>query len=153
MFDKTLDASPQSHSLYDTDFVAWAEQTAQLLREQRFGELDLENLIEEIEALSRSDKREIRSRLIVLLSHLLKQVYQSEKRSSSWTSTISEQRQQISLILEDSPSLNRYLTEVLDSCYAKSRLRAAEETELPIATFPERCLFDPDQILEIGWMP
>lgn len=153
MFDKTLDASPQSHSLYDTDFVAWTEQTAQLLREQRFSELDLENLIEEIESLTRSDKREIRNRLITLLSHLLKYGYQVAHRSNSWISTIVEQRRQICLLLEDSPSLKNYLSQIFADCYTKARKEAEEETGLPITIFPERCPFDPAQILEMGWMP
>ena len=72
------DRAPVKPGLYETDFVAWAETTAQLLQENQFAEIDLDNLIEEVEALSRSDKREIRSRLIKLLSHLLKRAYQPE---------------------------------------------------------------------------
>jgi hypothetical protein len=139
--------------LYETDFAKWLETTAQLLKEQRFTELDLDNLIEEIEALSRSDKREIRSRLIKLLSHLLKYTYQPEKRSKSWTSTILEQRRQISLILEDSPSLRNYVTEVFTSCYEKARHEAVDETELFIDQFPPTCPFAEADVLTDGWLP
>jgi Domain of unknown function DUF29 len=144
--------TPVKPELYETDFVAWAETTAQLLRENRFAELDLDNLIEEVEALSRSDKREIRSRLIKLLSHLLKFAYQPEKRSDSWMATILEQRRQIELLLEDSPSLENYLNEVFPGCYAKARTEAAEEMRVAIATLPQVCPFAIEHVL-VNWLP
>ena len=134
-------------TLYDTDFAIWLDQTAQLLKENRFTEIDRDNLIEEIESLSRRDKRELRSRLIVLLSHLLKYRYQPEKRSQSWLDTIAEQRRQIELILEDSPSLKNYLGEVFSTCYAKSRTDAAQEAQLAIAVFPESAPFTQEEVL------
>jgi hypothetical protein len=146
-------SSTALQQLYETDFAEWLDATAQLLKEQRFTELDLDNLIEEIEALSRSDKREIRSRLIKLLSHLLKYTYQPEQRSKSWTSTILEQRRQISLILEDSPSLRNYVIEVITSCYEKARREAADETELAIDLFPQSCPFAEADVLADGWLP
>jgi hypothetical protein len=139
--------------LYETDFAAWAETTAQLLRENRFAEIDLDNLIEEVEALSRSDKREIRSRLIKLLSHLLKYAYQPEKLSDSWMATILEQRRQIDLILEDSPSLKNYLDEVFPGCYAKARVEALGEMGGSIATLPEACPFASENVLTSNWLP
>jgi Domain of unknown function DUF29 len=143
----------QLTTLYETDFSAWLEQTAQLLKEQRFTEIDLENLVEEIESLSRRDKRELQSRLIKLLSHLLKHVYQPERRGTSWRSTINEQRRQILLILKDSPSLKRYVTEVFAECYAKARDEAADETELDLSTFPESCPFAEVDVLTERWLP
>ncbi len=43
--------------LYDTDFYSWTERQAQLIREGRLSELDLENILEEIESMGRSDYR------------------------------------------------------------------------------------------------
>lgn len=150
-----LDPRPpvKPDQLYESDFAVWAETTAQLLREKRFAEIDLDNLIEEVEALSRSDKRELRSRLIKLLSHLLKYVYQPEKRSDSWTATILEQRRQIELILEDSPSLKNYFDEVFPTCYAKARTEAAGETGKAIALLPEICPFSLEDVLVGSWLP
>jgi hypothetical protein len=147
------DQSQQLASLYETDFAQWVESTVQLLRKRQFADIDLENLIEEIEALSRRDKREIRSRLIKLLSHLLKHAFQPESRSSSWISTIIEQRRQIILILEDSPSLREYLTENYAGCYTKARKEAADETGLELITFPDRCPFTETDVLTEGWLP
>jgi hypothetical protein len=159
MVDNAIDRSSQIHqshsaqTLYDTDFAVWIEHTAELLKQQRFSELDLENLIEEIEALGRSDRREIRSRLIVLLAHLLKFAYQPDRRSRSWTATILEQRRQIRLILADSPSLKRYLSDIFAACYVEAREEAAEETGLELATFPETCPFGETESLERHWWP
>ena len=135
-------ANTKTDKLYDRDFSQWAEMTAQLLEEKRFGDIDLENLVEEVRALSRSDKREIRSRLIKLLSHLLKYNYQPQKRTDSWLSTISEQRRQILLIFEDSPSLQNYYDEFFNACYEKARIEAAQETKLAIKIFPLVCPFN-----------
>ena len=132
----------KTDKLYDRDFSQWAEMTAQLLEEKRFDDIDLENLVEEVRALSRSDKREIRSRLIKLLSHLLKYNYQPQKRTDSWLSTISEQRRQILLIFEDSPSLRNYYDEFFNACYEKARIEASQETKLAIKIFPLVCPFN-----------
>ena len=70
--------------LYNRDFYAWGLHQAELLRAGRFGEIDIENIAEEIESLSRSDKRELSRRLSVLMLHLLKWRYQPEFRSQSW---------------------------------------------------------------------
>ena len=146
-------AAQQLAKLYDTDFAQWIDKTVQLLEEQRFAEIDLTNLIEEVESLGKRDKREILNRLIVLLLHLLKYAYQVEKRSNSWLSTINEQRRQIMIVLKDSPSLRNYLTENLAECYTKARREARDETGLSITTFPEDCPFVEVDVLTEGWLP
>lgn len=140
-------------SLYETDFAVWLDYTAQLLREKRFHDVDLDHLIEEIEALSRRDKREIRSRLIVLLLHLLKYRYQPQNLSQSWLQTIAEQRRQLDLILEDSPSLKNYVSEVFMVCYLKARTDAAQETQLDIVVLPDVCPFTQAETLDSDWLP
>ncbi|MFM5983193.1 MAG: DUF29 domain-containing protein [Sphaerospermopsis kisseleviana] len=124
-------ATPQLKSttktnLYEQDFYLWIETTAQHLRKGDFTEVDLGNLIEEIESMGRSEKRELKSRLIVLLMHLLKWHYQPEKRSASWQSTITEQRICLEELLEDSPSLQPLFTELFADCYNKARLKASQ---------------------------
>ncbi|NJO93400.1 MAG: DUF29 domain-containing protein [Hydrococcus sp. RM1_1_31] len=129
------------NSLYEQDFSLWLETTADLLRKKDFARLDLENLIEEIEAMGRSEKRELYNRLIVLLMHLLKWEYQPSHRSNSWLSTINEQRRQIIKLLADSPSLKNYLQENFPECYQIARKDASSETGLPIENFPEQFTF------------
>ncbi len=142
-----------SPTLYETDFNQWIEETAKTLKEGNFQDLDLENLIEEIQSMGSNDRREIKSRLIVLIMHLLKCQYQPKKQTRSWIATINTQRNEIELVLEDSPSLRPYLTANIANCYQKARLDAATETKLPLKTFPLECPFTQEQILRAGWFP
>jgi hypothetical protein len=135
------------NSLYEQDYLLWLETTADLLRKKEFARLDLENLIEEIESMGRSEKRELYNRLIVLLMHLLKWEYQPSHRSNSWLSTINEQRRQIIKLLADSPSLNNYLQENFQQCYQIARRDASSETGLPINSFPEEFAFFQENLL------
>jgi hypothetical protein len=138
---------------YDEDFVGWLEDQAQRARRGQAGELDLENIAEELEGMARSDRREIRNRLIVLLIHLLKYSAQPRRRSSGWLATIGEQRSRIATVIDDSPSLKSFPGSILEHCYADARSRAALETGLPESGFPERCPFGVDQLLDRRWLP
>ncbi|MBV9385255.1 MAG: DUF29 domain-containing protein [Chroococcidiopsidaceae cyanobacterium CP_BM_ER_R8_30] len=107
-----LSDSPSLKNLYEQDYNQWIQEIVRLLKEQKFEELDLPNLIDEVEELSGSQRRELKNRLRVLLMHLLKWEYQSQKRPESSIGTIVEQRRQIESILEASPSLMPYLIEI-----------------------------------------
>jgi hypothetical protein len=122
---------------YDDDFALWAEQQTAALREGRFADLDMANLTEEIDGLTRRDRREIRSRLTVLMMHLLKLRYQPERALGSWRGTIREQAREIGLILKDSPSLRREMPGFIAEAYIDARPQAAAETEIAVAIFPE----------------
>jgi hypothetical protein len=124
------------HSLYERDFCVWIEQQAELLRERRFDELDLANLVDEIEAMARRDKKAIKNNLVVLLTHLLKYEFQPEQRSSSWRGSIVEHRQRLRDDFEESPSLRPHAAEVFARAYADARERASAETGLPLRSFP-----------------
>ena len=138
---------------YDTDFFRWTQEQGRLLRSGATRGLDWDNLAEEVETLGRSERREIRSRLAVLLLHLLKWQFQSEARSHGWQGTIIEQREQLLSTLNDSPSLRSYPLEILDEAYVIARLKAAGETDLPLTTFPEVCPYSVDQLLEADFLP
>jgi len=129
----------QDPSLYETDFVMWSKQQAAALREGRFADLDLPNLSEEIEALARSDRRELRSRLTVLQMHLLKFEYQPERAARSWLSTIVEQAAKITELLVESPTLHgEVLANAILDGYADGRRQAAAETAIPLDHFPAK---------------
>lgn len=142
-----------TQTLYDTDFNLWIEQTITALKSGDIQTLDLDNLIEEIEAMTRSDKREIFNRLKVLIMHLLKCQYQPQKKTNSWIKTINEQRDQIELVLADSPSLRPYLTLKLEEIYKKAKRDAVTETKLTPETFPTDCPFTEEQILDSEYFP
>ncbi len=104
--------------LYDRDFVAWCEDTAAKLRRRNIDYLDFENLIEEVESLGRSERRELRNRLSVLIAHILKRMYvNSSENFDGWEVTIVEQRKQIKGLLQDSPSLKPYFAQIFTEVY------------------------------------
>lgn len=140
-------------SLYEQDFCLWVEQAMTLLREGNLKELDLENLLEEIEDMGRSEKRSISSNLEVVLMHLLKYKYQPSKRSSSWRYTIIEHRRRLFKDFKISPSLKKYFLEEFADAYAGARKLASVETEIPIHTFPLESPFTPEQVLDEDYLP
>jgi len=136
-------------ALYNKDFLLWTEQQVNHLRQGRWAELDVEHLTEELEALGRSEQRELGSYLQVLLMHLLKCQYQPERRTSSWNNTLSNCRDGIQDCLEDTPSLQRFLqdAEWVQKYYRRARREAVKETGLSVETFPSDCPYTIEQIL------
>ena len=104
-------------NLYETDFYAWTVEQSKLLQVGDFKHLDITNLVEEIESLGKQERRELESRLGVLIGHLLKWDYQPERRSKSWRSTIREQRRAALKLISQNPSLKPYLTEAIVDAY------------------------------------
>ncbi|MGF1588013.1 MAG: DUF29 domain-containing protein [Pleurocapsa sp.] len=127
--------------LYNRDYCQWLVQTAELLKEKEFAQLDLKNLIEEVESLGKSEKRAIESNLIVIILHLLKWRYQPSRRSNSWKSSIREHRRRVQRLLIDSPSLKNHLSSTLADCYLAAKKQAGDETGLSTVVFPEECPF------------
>ena len=141
---------------YDTDFYQWTQAQAAALRAKQWPALDVDHLAEEIESLGASDRRAIRSYLRVLTQHLLKWAYQPQERAlqgAGWRGSIRHARQEIELILDDSPSLRRFLPEALLWSYRHGRVEAADETALPLAAFPETCPWSPEQLLDEDFWP
>ncbi len=142
-----------SVSAYEEDVVLWAREQARLLRERRFDELDLDHLVDEVEGVGKSERREIRNRMAVLVAHLLKWKYQPGRRSPSWQTTIRDQRSKLLGVIEDSPSLNSYPAEHFDETYRSGRLKAAAETGIDFTLFPEQPPFTVEQVLDDGFLP
>jgi len=134
-------------STYEQDFYQWTQEQAALLKTGALSQLDVANLIEEIESMGRSEKRELRSRFAVLLMHLLKWDYQPEYQSRSWKNTISTQRMEIDFVLKDNPSLKHNLEMIINEAYCISIQRASAETGMPESTFPETCPYTIEQIM------
>lgn len=131
-------------TLYDQDYYLWIEKTVEQLRQNQLQEIDIQNLIEELESMGRSEKRAVQSNLTVLLMHLLKYKYQPNKRSRSWRSTIVEHRRRLLILFKDSPSLKGYSQEIFAECYQDARQDAATETQLKINVFPNESPFSLD---------
>jgi len=133
--------------LYERDFFAWTQDQADALRRRSVNELDWENLLEEVESMGRQARNELRSHLIVLLTHLLKWRFQPQRRSRSWTFSILEQRREAERLILENPSLKPELAEILGDAYRTARLRAARETRLTAKRFPKESPFTWDQAM------
>jgi hypothetical protein len=142
-----------TQSLYETDFYAWTQQQADLLRQQEWSQLDLGNLVEEIESLGKQQRQELRNRLSILIGHLLKWEYQPQRHSRSWSATIRIQRLDIADLLTDNPSLKPYLDEALERAYIKGVALAVKETNLPEQTFRVDCAYSLEDILDNNFYP
>jgi hypothetical protein len=144
-------------SLYDTDFTAWAEQTARLLREARFADIDLPALIEEIDGLARSDRKALYSQLKRLLFHLLKMAYFSDhhyqRAGAGWKRTVVRARNEIEESITDSPSLAHYPATRLAEAYAKVRMELGVLPGFPDDAVPESCPWSIDEVLNPGFFP
>lgn len=138
---------------YDSDFYGWTQEQADLLRSGSLSELDTQNLLEEIESMGRSERRELESRLEVLLAHLLKWKYQEGRRSRSWTLTIIGQRQKVSRCLKESPSLKHKLSESLEGAYSDAIIAAERETQISRNVFPDTCPWTFEQIMDTDFYP
>lgn len=142
-----------NHLRHDQDFYAWTHEQARLLREGRLHEADIAQIAEEIESLGKSEKRELISRLKVLLLHLLKWQFQPNRRSTSWQLTIMEQRRAVLDHLADNPSLHAQLSVAMATAHATAILAAARETRLVLGRFPENCPWSFDQIINPDFWP
>ncbi|EIZ7192506.1 DUF29 domain-containing protein [Salmonella enterica] len=138
---------------YETDFYGWTQEQARLLRSGQLSELDTQNLLEEIEAMGRSELRELVNRLKVLLIHLLKWKHQPGFRGRSWLLTIEEQRNQVEDVIRDNPGLKPKLPKALQDAYRNAIVGAERETGLPRGTFPVTCSWTFEQIINPDFYP
>jgi hypothetical protein len=132
--------------LYETDETAWLEAMADLLRRDALSELDYTHLEEYLSDMARRDRREVESRLVVLIARILKWVHQPDQQSRSWRGTLVEQRQELAR-LASRGVLRIHAESVLSEVYAEGVERAIAETDLLAETFPVVCPYTLDQLL------
>ncbi|HLI79960.1 MAG TPA: DUF29 domain-containing protein [Candidatus Binataceae bacterium] len=150
-------AQATTPSLYETDYYAWIQEQVRALRAGDIENLDRENVAEELDDLARSVRRELESRLELIMSHLLKWTHQPGKRSASWENTIDEQRARVSDLLRENPSLKKELDEVLLSAYNYARRAAGNEMGLNPREWrqqlPAKCPWSALEILNTSYLP
>jgi hypothetical protein len=150
---------PRASRRYEQDFYGWTQDQAAKLRRAADSRvnlsdpIDLANLAEEIESLGASQLRELYSRYLMLLVHLLKWQHQPVKRTPSWRGTINTQRREIADLLSISPGLKPRRRARLAKAYQAAREDAAEETGLPVERFPEACPYALGQVESRTWWP
>lgn len=143
----------KSQTLYEIDYLQWIETTVEKLQSGDYVNVDWENLIEEIEDMGRSERRGLKSNLIVVLVHLLKWQFQPDRRSGSWEGSIIEHRRRIREAIDDSPSLQPYLESIFVECYLQAVKQAKAETQLPLETFPLQCPYQLAEVLNDQFLP
>ncbi|MBL8558596.1 MAG: DUF29 domain-containing protein [Hyphomonadaceae bacterium] len=138
---------------YEADFYSWTKEQADALKRRSANELDWDKLAEELNSLGTSEEMELGSRYVVLLTHLLKWVYQPDRRSRSWSNTITTQRRAIAKHLRRNPGLKSIEAEEYLDAYENARLEASSETDMDVGAFPEAPPFTMDQAKNADWMP
>jgi Domain of unknown function DUF29 len=133
-------------ALYEADETAWLESMADRIRQGRLSDLDYPHLQEYLEDMARRDRREVESRLTVLIVHVLKWIYQPEQRSGSWRATVLAQQHRLAREVGGGV-LRRHAEAMLAEIYAEAAQEAAAETGLPNATFPAACPYTLEQLL------
>ena len=132
--------------LYEEDETAWLEAVAELIQQGRYSEIDYPHLAEFLTDMAIRERREVKSRLTVLIAHVLKWTYQPDHRSRSWRATIIGQRQELNGLIGRGV-LRNHAEAVLADSYTEAVERAAAETGLDVAAFPEECPHTLDQLL------
>ncbi|WP_257275067.1 MULTISPECIES: DUF29 domain-containing protein [unclassified Endozoicomonas] len=148
-------------NLYDTDFYTWSYQQAELIRQGRFDELDIDNLVEEVEDMGRARYRSVDSRLSQLLMHALKwqmqvgknDLHEMDRWFRSWSTSIAKQRDAIEKELQENPALNSKLTEIFPKAYDYARKLAAREMLCKPDAFPTECPWTYEQVMTEDWLP
>ncbi len=138
---------------YDQDLMLWYEQQHALLRQRRLAELDVDHLIEELDDALGSLRKELPSRLELLIIHLLKCEYQPERKSRSWLGTIHEQRSALALLLEESPSLAPLAMLAAEKSYPRAVRGASVQTGLDRKIFPAAIPYSRDQLFDDDFVP
>jgi hypothetical protein len=141
---------------YDVDFYVWTQGQAQALRNKDWQALDLANLAEEIESLGKRDRRGVESYLEAVAKHLLKWVYQPTERARrgrSWRTSVGNARRGMERLIEDSPSLRDVPASRLVIIYRRARHGAADESGLPLTTFPDACPWSLAQLQDEDFWP
>lgn len=140
-------------NLYERDFHAWARQQADLVRSGRFDALDRDRLVEEIESLGNSEDRSLQSSYKLIAMHLLKMIYQPQKRTESWTETIIRERDNVQDMIVSYPGLKPKRQGLFETAFPKARNLAAKETGLPLQTFPVVAPFTREQAEDDDFWP
>ena len=136
--------------LYEADETAWLETMSHLIAQRKLDRLDYENLATYLDDMAKRDRREVYSRLRQLMLHLLKWIYQPDKRTRSWFDTVTEQRGELQQMLT-SKVLEAHARNLLAEIYEKARINAIRQTDLSETTFPTRNPFTFEQLLSDDW--
>ena len=157
MDDRTDPPRPadEGAARYDRDLYSWAVEQAALLRAGKIAEADALNIAEELDDVGNEQYDKLESALRVIMLHLLKWDHQAQKRSRSWYGSIEVQREHVQKVLRKNPGLKPQIAEAMADAYRLARIEAGVETDLGTDSFPQRCPYSWNEIVErpIEWPP
>lgn len=136
-------------ALFERDETAWMKLTALRIRQGQLDEVDYPELAEFLADMARRDRREVKSRLAVLMTHILKWLHQSQRRSGNWRGTIVAQRQELAGLVSRGV-LRHHAEAVLSDVHHQAAERAAAKTSLNVSVFPAECPYSLDELLSVG---
>lgn len=146
----------ETQNLYEQDYQLWVETTLEQSRNGHYSGVDWENLLEEIEGITKKDKRKLMSLLTRLFEHFLKLTYwelEKEYNQAGWKGEIHNFRILIKRLLKDSPSLKPYLVEILDECYQNTVKITSQKINIFSEIFPSNPIANLEQVLDDNWLP
>jgi len=149
----TETATRNRPSLYERDFHEWTRQQARAIAERRVADVDWANVAEEMESVGASERRALRSYLVVLFKHLAKWEFQPERRTASWQTSISNARTHIEGIVDTSPSLKNHPEEILDKVWKAARAEGVLEMRCAPSLLPLECPYTVDRAMDRSFMP
>jgi hypothetical protein len=141
---------------YEEDFYAWTMAEADLLRKGQFSALDVPHLIEELESMGASEKRQLVASMAQLIFHLLKWQFQPDFREfskRSWGASIKEQRKKVKKILLQNPSLKPKIEESIIDGYEDSMFLIEKETPIDLKKLPQECPYTFKQLMDNEFYP
>jgi hypothetical protein len=142
-------------ALYEEDFVLWTEKTAELLRKKDFAALDLDNLIEEVEWMGKSDRQAVESLLTRLIEHHLKLAYwesERERNARHWIVEIVSFRGQLNKKMKTA-TLKNHARDSLGEAYSEARQTLIEAKVVDKNLIPLDPFFSLEQVLDGDWFP
>jgi len=141
--ERSLNTHGKALSLYEQDILLWVKDTSAKLKARDFENLDLENLIEEVESLGISQRKELLSRLTVLLAHILKRIYVNLPHDyNGWERTMFTQGIQLRVLLKKVPSLKTHWDSSFEDAW-EIALQTVQE-DYPKVHFPDRFPYGSD---------
>ncbi|MBP7283510.1 MAG: DUF29 domain-containing protein [Leptospiraceae bacterium] len=148
-----MNATVDLKKLYEEDEHLWLFENAKLLREGKVNLADIEHIAETLEDMGKRDFREVLSRMRVLMTHLLKWIFQPDQRSSGWKGTIREQRKELRRSFKDSTNLLNYAKSNWQNEYEDAKEVASDESGLSLSAFPEEPPFTFEQVVDENYLP
>ncbi|GIX42347.1 MAG: hypothetical protein KatS3mg129_2080 [Leptospiraceae bacterium] len=132
-----LKEKQEIQKLYEEDFYLWIKTQIELLKEKRWELIDIENLIEELESMGRSEIRSLASYIGILFAHLYKWDQFPEKRTRSWMNSILYSRKEILRLLKKQPSLKSKLNEAMEDGWSYAQKIIIDDTDIDYRTLPD----------------